>query len=75
MAPGGYFVFALGLAWVGAVLGYFFSWLIAGIAGVMTLLLIGIAICGSGYQEPATAYQGSECPKCGERNWIWPWNF
>ena len=74
MAPGGYFYFALGLTVVGFALGYFISWLIAVIAGVLSLILFFMAICGSGYQESATAYQGSICPKCGERNWIWPWN-
>ena len=74
MAPGGYFFFGLGLAGVGALFGYFASWIIAGVACLLSVLLIFMAIGGSGYQSPATAYQGSNCPKCGKRNWIWPWN-
>ena len=74
MAPGGYFFFGLGLAGVSALFGYFASWIIAGVACLLSVLLIFMAIGGSGYQSPATAYQGSNCPKCGKRNWIWPWN-
>ena len=75
MAPGGYFWFSIAIAVVGVLIGYFYEWLIAAFILVFAVLLFSNAISGSGYQPPSTAYQGSECPQCGEKHWIWPWSF
>ena len=75
MAPGGYLGLAIGIALVGSAIGFFVSWLIMVIAAVLSGLLMLMSITNSGNREPITAYQGSECPKCGQRNRIWPWNF
>ena len=74
MAPGGDFYSGISLAIVGGLLGCFVSWLVAAVAFLLSIVLILMAIVDSGYREPATAYQGFKCPKCGQRNWIWPWN-
>ena len=55
----------------GAVGNPLVSALFGGLAALV--LLLGLLRCGR--QEPSTAYQGSKCPRCGRKNWIWPWNF
>lgn len=49
--------------------------LVAGLLAALALVPFVIALSGAGWQEPSTAYQGSECPGCKTRNWIWPWSF
>jgi hypothetical protein len=61
-------VLALVVAFVWEPLG---GVLLGVVAGLVLLMSVG----GCGYQEPKTDYQGSTCPRCGKRNWIWPWNF
>lgn len=41
--------------------------------GAIPIFVMGLLSCG--FQQTTTAYQGSFCPRCGHRNWIWPWNF
>jgi hypothetical protein len=78
-APGYYSIAALVLALIAFAIAYFFYSLygiiLAALLGFMALALFVMAICSCGIQKPATAYQGSQCPKCGRNSWIWPWNF
>ena len=87
LAPGGfasprtYLLWAIGLFFLGAVMG-----LSAVPKEIRALAAVGLVLCifgvlvflkcllYCGYHDCATAYQGSVCPKCGKRNWIWPWS-
>ena len=42
------------------------------LVGALLSLVVCLSKCG--FQSPATCYVGSVCPKCGRKNWIWPWN-
>lgn len=77
-SPGVIFSVFLVLAAVGGVaacLGGETGRLVAVMFGVPAGLSLLISLTKCGYQSPATAYQGSKCPMCGTKNWIWPWNF
>jgi hypothetical protein len=73
-SPGHVFVVAIIAAVVAVGSGMLFSPLAGTVFGVLSLLIFVNCLFHCGYQEPATAYQGSTCPKCGARNFIWPWN-
>lgn len=76
-SPGQYSAVAVGLVLL-SCFGLFFGET-ASLVFVFTMpvaaLVLLMGLCGCGYQKQATAYQGSTCPQCGHKNWIWPWNF
>jgi len=74
-SPGQYLCVSGGVALVALVVGLVWSLLAGVLFGVVAgfVLLECLGLCG--YQKPATAYQGSSCPRCGTKNWIWPWHF
>lgn len=73
-SPGHYSAVAAGLFITSIATGWLTEFWVGLLFGALGILIEFMAICASGYQEPATAYKGSICPKCGQRNWIWPWN-
>jgi hypothetical protein len=74
-SPGQYSSIAAFLSLLGLVLWFFDLAILTVIAWILAFLVFLGAVCISGYREPATAYHGSICPKCGHKNRIWPWNF
>lgn len=74
-APGHYMIVAGILAAVALVLGVVFKSL-GGIAiGLLVIAITGMALVGCGIKEKKDLYQGSECPECGHKNRIMPWDF
>jgi hypothetical protein len=74
-SPGQYLAVSLGVAAIALVVWVFWSSLGGALfLGVASLVFL-LALSGCGYREPTTAYQGSTCPECGRKNWIWPWHF
>ncbi len=74
-SPGQYLAVGIGTL-IGALLfGVLGSMIGAAVFGLVGVFVLFECLRGCGYQEPYTAYHGSVCPKCGARNWIWPWNF
>lgn len=74
-SPGQAFIVAVIVAVVAVASGMLISRLAGAIFGVLSLLIFVNCLLYCGYQEPSTAYQGSVCPKCGTRHFIWPWSF
>ena len=74
-APGHFMIVVLILAFLAGVLALQFqSW--GGAAfGVVAVFFFVMAMVGSGYKEKSDGYQGSECPECGHKNKIMPWDF
>jgi hypothetical protein len=73
-SPGQFLAVALGVALVAVVVG-FWSMLGCALFLLVAALVLSMSLAGCGYQQERTAYQGSTCPRCGRKNWIWPWNF
>ena len=74
-SPGQSSSVALGVFVVATIVFIFISKVAGIVLTCLAFLVFGDAILKSGYQEPATAYDGSYCPECNTKHWIWPWNF
>jgi hypothetical protein len=74
-SPGQYLCVAVGVALLALVVAYLWDPLGGVLLGIVAGLVLLNCLGRCGCQQPATAYQGSLCPRCGRMNWIWPWNF
>ncbi len=74
-APGQYLLVSLGLFAVAIVLGVFYLALAGWVFAFLGLCVLVMCLASCGYQEPTGLHNGCECPACGRRNWIRPWDF
>ena len=73
MAPAGYLIGTVPVTLIAVALTRYVDPL-AGIPFfVLALACIGGSLLGCGYREAGNFTQGSYCPKCNERHFIWPW--
>lgn len=74
-APGHFMIVVAILAAVTLGLGIGLKSIGAVAIGLITLFLFAMALVGCGVKAKNGAYQGAECPNCGEKNRILPWHF
>lgn len=76
-APGHFLIVVIILAAVALVLGVVFKSLGGVAIGILSLFILAMSLvgCGDKGKDKEGTYQGSECPECGHRNRIMPWDF
>ena len=74
MAPGGYLISAAAVSAGTGLISYFYTWLVSIPFGLLVLALLFQCVLGCGYRPSDNNGDGSICPKCNERHFIWPWS-
>ncbi|MEM9345059.1 MAG: hypothetical protein AAGB26_00450 [Planctomycetota bacterium] len=76
-APGHFLIAIVILSGISIFLGFYFKSIGALPIGIIALFLLVMALigCGDKAKDEKANYQGSECPECGHRNRIMPWDF